>query len=241
MGKSLISQRRGKGSPTFRAKSFTYAGVVSYAPQVDQEKTAFMTGKIMDLIHSAGHYAPLMIIEFEDKRSALLIAPEGMRVGEFIQSGLQAPAKAGNILPLQSIPEGTQICNIECRPGDGGKFVRSSGSMARVIGKTAAAVQIELPSKKIKDFHPTCRATVGSISGYARTEKPLVKAGNNFYKKRARNKMYPHVRGVAMNAVDHPFGSGRGSHKGKPTIAPRFAPPGAKVGKIRPRRTGMKR
>lgn len=241
MGKNLISQRRGKGSTTFRAPSFKWFGEVKYHSQTEQEREGVLNGVIKDIVHSSGHSSPLMVVEFENKKTALLIAPEGVRVGDTIMSGAAALPNKGCILPLIKIPEGTEIFNIESQPGDGGRYARSSGSTARVISKQKGKVLVELPSKKIKEFHTECRATIGSIAGFGRVEKPLVKAGNNYFKKKAKNKVYPRVRGVAMNAVDHPYGSGRGSHKGKPTIAPRWAPPGAKVGKLRPRRTGMKR
>ena len=98
-----------------------------------------------------------------------------------------------------------------------------------------------LPSKKEKSFSPQCRATLGVIAGQGRKEKPFLKAGTRHYYMKARNKLYPRVKGQSMNAVDHPHGTSRSSKKGQPTIADRNAPPGAKVGKIRPRRTGMQR
>ena len=94
---------------------------------------------------------------------------------------------------------------------------------------------------KEKDFNPDCRAQIGIVAGSGRKEKPFTKAGAKWFAKRARNKLYPIVAGLAMNAVDHPFG-GKSSHKkGRPTVAPKYAPGGRNVGKIRPRRTGMKR
>jgi len=98
-----------------------------------------------------------------------------------------------------------------------------------------------LPSKKQKSFLPECRATIGIISGSGKKEKPFVKAGTRHHLMRAKGKLYPRTSGVAMNAVDHPFGSGRGRHIGKSQIAPRFAPPGRKVGMIRARRTGRRK
>ena len=83
--------------------------------------------------------------------------------------------------------------------------------------------------------------TLGIISGFARVEKPMLKAGNMHYKKKARNKFYPRVSALSMNAVSHPFGGSRSSKLGKSQIAPRFAPPGRKVGLIRPRRTGKRK
>ena len=102
-------------------------------------------------------------------------------------------------------------------------------------------VVIVLPSKKQKIFHPECRATIGTIAGSGRKEKPFLKAGTKYHYMKARNKLYPKTSGIAMNAVDHPHGTSRSSKKGHPTIARKNAPPGAKVGKIRPRRTGYKR
>jgi len=241
MGKNLIMQRRGKGSPTFRAPSFKYFGEARYNPITNEERTGFISGVIKDLVHSSGHYSPLMVVEYENKTKALLIAPEGVRVGDNVFLGSTAQVSPGSVMPLSKIPEGTEVFNIESQPGDGGKYARSSGSTARIVSKQKGKVLVEMPSKKLKEFHGECRATIGSIAGFGRVEKPLYKAGNKFFKMMAKNKRYPIVRGVAMNAVDHPYGSGRGSHKGKPTIAPRWAPPGAKVGKIRPRRTGHKR
>ena len=98
-----------------------------------------------------------------------------------------------------------------------------------------------MPSKKEKKFSPNCRASIGSIAGSGRLDKPFLKAGTRFKKMRARNRLYPKVCGISMNAVDHPFG-GKCSHiKGRPTLSSRNAPPGRKVGKIAPRRTGRKK
>ena len=98
-----------------------------------------------------------------------------------------------------------------------------------------------MPSKKEKEFNANCRATIGVVAGGGRLEKPFLKAGKKWHAKRARGKLYPVTSAVAMNAVEHPFGSGRGRHMGKPNVAPRHAPPGRKVGLVRPRRTGRKR
>ncbi len=98
-----------------------------------------------------------------------------------------------------------------------------------------------MPSKNERAFSPGCRATIGIVAGSGRLEKPFLKAGRKFYKMHARNKWYPDVGGTKMNAAGHPYGSSRSERKGCPTVAPRFAPPGRKVGKIRPSRCGWKR
>ena len=101
-----------------------------------------------------------------------------------------------------------------------------------------AGIVVELPSSKRRTFMPDCRAIIGTIAGGGRTEKPFLKAGTRHFKMKAKNKFYPIVSGISMNAVAHPFG-GKGSHtKGRPTQASRNAPPGRKVGSIAPRRTG---
>ena len=100
---------------------------------------------------------------------------------------------------------------------------------------------VELPYKKTKYFNSDCRATIGIISGAGRLDKQFIKAGFKYHTMKARGKLYPRTSGVAMNAVDHPFGSGRGRHIGKSKVAPRNAPPGRNVGILRSRRTGKRK
>ena len=107
--------------------------------------------------------------------------------------------------------------------------------------KTKNKVIVQFKSKKTKELNPECRAIVGIAAGGGRLEKPILKAGKRMKMMRAKNKLYPQTSGVAMNAVDHPFGSGRGRHIGKSKVAPRFAPPGRNVGSIRSKRTGAKK
>ena len=128
--------------------------------------------------------------------------------------------------------------NIEEKVGDGGKYVRSAGSFATVVSKTKNKVAIKMPSKNIKEFNFNCRAGVGILAGAGRKEKPMLKAGKNHFIMKSKNKLYPRTSGVAMNAVDHPFGSGRGRHIGKAKTVSRHAPPGRKVGSVSSKRTG---
>lgn len=180
-------------------------------------------------------------IRWENGEETFTLAVEGIRVGQKVNSGASVELVSGNTLTLSDIPEGSLVNNIESQPGDGGKFVRSSGMFARVIGKQKGKVVLQLPSKKERIFHENCRATIGVLAGGGRPEKPFFKAGRRYYKMKARNKLYPKVSGVAMNAVDHPFGGSSSAHKGRPTLSHKDAPPGRKVGKLRPRRTGRKK
>ena len=234
MGKNLIQQRRGKGS-IFKSHSFRYVA------KVGVRNVSNTKAKILDIIHCPGHSGPLIELMYEDKQRGYIIAPEGVKVGDFIYIGEKAPIKEGSIMQLVDIPEGTSIYNIEVKPGDGGKLVRSAGTFARVVTKLPDKIIVELPSKKQKEFNPKCRAIIGVVAGGGKLEKPLLKAGNAYYKMRVKNRRWPRVSGTSMNAVAHPFGGSRSSHKGKINIAPRNAPPGRKVGKLRPRKTGRKK
>lgn len=236
MGKSLIQQARGKGGPSYRARSFKYLGSAKH-PAINK----IVTGTITDFVKCPGHSAPMAEISYDDGTCAYILAPEGVRVGDNITNTPQANhTTPGNIIKLADIPEGTSIYNLESQPGDGGKFCRTSGTQAKLASKTEQYAIVILPSKRERKFNLNCRASIGIIAGGNRTEKPFLKAGAVHHAKRARNKRYPMISGAAQNAVDHPFGNKRTSRKAKQRPIPRFAPAGRKVGKLHPRRTGRK-
>ncbi|MBI4154439.1 50S ribosomal protein L2 [Candidatus Woesearchaeota archaeon] len=240
MGKRIITQRRGKGSNTYKAASHRYLGELQYRKFDEKEKTDSVYGKIVDLVHSVGHSAPLAKVKYQDEKGSevLVPAPLNVKVGDIVAAGSTAQVQAGNVLPLRQIPEGTLIYQLEVNPGDGGKLVRSAGSFARVLAHVGENTIVKLPSKKDKTLNGSCRATIGVIAGGGRKDKPIVKAGKMMHMMRARNKLYPRTSGVAMNSVDHPFGSGRGRHIGKPRTPPRYAPAGRNVGLLHARKTG---
>jgi len=235
MGKRIRAQRRGKGAPTYRAKSWRGLGEVELPP-AEKEAEAI----VVDILHDPGRSAPVAKIKYGDGEERLVLAPEGLRVGNKITCGISTPIKPGNTLSLAEIPEGTSIHNIESKPGDGGRFVRASGTHAILIAHDVGCATVQLPSGEIRDFNPRCRASVGVVAGGGRLERPFVKAGKRYHIMLARGKPYPHVRGVAMNVVDHPFGGGRGKHAGRPKTVGRGAPPGQKVGLISARITGKR-
>jgi large subunit ribosomal protein L2 len=235
MGRRIQGQRRGRGGPTFRAPSHRYKAELSHKKSED---TDTITGEIVDIEHDPARSAPLADVEFEDGDRRLILAPEGVTVGETIQVGVSAEIKPGNTLPIGEIPEGVLICNVESSPGDGGKFARATGVSAQLMTHDRNVAVIQLPSGEVKRLNPECRATIGVVAGGGRTEKPFVKAGNKHHKMKARGTKYPRVRGVAMNAIDHPFGGGGRQHPGKPKSVSRDAPPGRKVGDIASKRTG---
>jgi len=234
MGTPIIQQRRGKGSPTYRAPSHRYFGEIKYVAVVGKA----IRGEVLDIVNSVGHSAPLMLIKYEDGRNALLPAPTGIRKGEDVWLGDGARQKLGSTLRLDEIPSGTFIFNIEKKPFDGGQLVRTSGTTAQIIGKEEGKIIVRMPSKRTIAFDPNCRATIGIVAGGGRTEKPFIKAGKHHIARKARGKLHPHVCGVAMNAKDHPFGGTHRRTKGRPTTTSRHAPPGRKVGLIAAKKTG---
>jgi large subunit ribosomal protein L2 len=229
MGKRIIQQARGKGSFTYRVKKKAFVRRIKYPVGKGE-------AEILKLVHSPAHSAPLMKVKMEKVifyNAAFNKAVEGEKIiigGDKIEQG--------NIMLLKDIPTATRIYNLERNPGDGGKMIRSAGSSAAVYKKYEnGRVGIMMPNKKEIKLDENCRATIGVIAGEGRLHKPLMKAGIKFYKMKAKGKLWPRVSAVSVNAVDHPFGSGRGKHV-KSKTSKRNAPPGRKVGHLRPRKTG---
>ncbi|MGB9635336.1 MAG: 50S ribosomal protein L2 [Candidatus Micrarchaeia archaeon] len=239
MGKRLRSQRRGSGSPKYVTPSHRYLYKVKYRSYDDKERRSKVVGEVKEFVRSPAHSSLLMKVLFENGEEKVYLAPEGIRIGDRIEEGANAALRLGSILPLSRIPEGAPIYNIELRPGDGGSLVRTSGSLAFVRAKEADGIYVKMPSRRLIKLDGNCRAQLGCISMGGRPELPLMKAGNAYYKMRARNKVWPTVRGVAMNPVNHPFG-GKEHHPGKGTAVARNAPPGKKVGHIAARVTGRR-
>jgi large subunit ribosomal protein L2 len=218
MGKRIISQRRGKGSHTFKAK---LRGINSaYLLKTPD----LMLGEVTNFIKENGRNAIMAEITFADGRKQDVIAAEGMYIGQ----------------KIEALPEGCPIFNIERTVNDGGKMVRSSGSYALLMAKDNKNATIKMPSGNMIKLPLDVRATIGNVSCGGRQDKPMVKAGNKFYAMKAKKKMWPRVRGVKMNAVDHPFG-GASHHPGKSKSTSRNAPPGRKVGAIASTRTGRRK
>ncbi|HIE41154.1 MAG TPA: 50S ribosomal protein L2 [Candidatus Aenigmarchaeota archaeon] len=229
MGKRIISQRRGKGSLTYRAR-----GKLKIRLPKKEGKA-----KVLDIFHVSARNTPIAKIQFEDGSVDYLIAPTGLLTNQILEVSSNAPPVLGNIIPLGKIPEGKEVFCIEASYQDGGKFCKSSGIFAIIKSHEKFYTYVQLPSKKIKKFDSNCRAIIGRPAGYGRITKPFLKAGDKWRRMRAKGKLYPRTSGSKMNAVDHPFG---GSAKpGKPTTVSRNAPPGRKVGSIAARRTGKKK
>jgi len=233
MGKTIIQQARGHGSKTYRVRPKGYIYRIQY-PNVNFSGKI----KIADLINSPAHSCPLVKLII-DGAIFYIPAANGIYQGQEIEFESDK-IQPGNVVRLKNIPFDARIFNIEIRPGDGGKMIRTSGGSAGVIRRSEKEITVLMPSKREVNLNPECRATIGVIAGEGRKLKPIAKAGKKHHMMKARNKLWPRTSAVKFNAVDHPFGGGRGKRI-KSKIAKRNAPAGAKVGHIRPSRTGVRK
>jgi len=232
MGKRIIVQARGKGSFSYRVRRKAFKYRLRYPSELSGE------GIVLRLINSTGHTAPIAKIGWI-KGIFYIPAFNNMTEGQKINFD-STEIKQGNILKLKDIPIKTQVYCIESRPKDGGAFIRTAGSCGVINRIIENDIFVLMPSKKEKKFHKNCRAIIGVIAGAGRLEKPILKAGKQHYIKKSRNKLWPRTSAVKMNVIDHPFGSGRGKNP-KSKIAKRNTPAGARIGLLRPKRTGRKK
>jgi len=166
-------------------------------------------GKVAAIEYDPNRSARIALIHYSDGDKRYILQPEGLKVGDTVQAGPQSDIKLGNALPLDRIPEGTVLHNIELIPGTGGRLVRSAGASAQLMAKEGRFAQIRMPSGEIRQFYRECSATIGQVGNIDHENMILGNAG------RSRHLgIRPTVRGTAMNAVDHPHGGGRGRSKG---------------------------
>jgi large subunit ribosomal protein L2 len=164
---------------------------------------------VLTVEYDPNRSARLALIRYEDGQKSYILCPDGLKVGETVESGDKAEVKVGNHLPLRVIPEGTPIHNIELYPGLGGKLVRAGGGVAQMLSKENNYAHIKLPSGEVRMIRLEAYATIGQCSNIDHENITLGKAG------RARwLGIRPASRGVAKNPVDHPMGGGEGKSKG---------------------------
>ncbi len=151
----------------------------------------------------------IALIVYPDGEKRYILAPEGLKVGEKVASGPDVEVKIGNALPLKFIPVNTQVHNIEMKEGKGGQIARSAGNFCMVQAKEGDFVLVKLPSGETRNMRSACYATVGVLGNGDHEKISLGKAGRSIWLG-----VRPHVRGVAMNPVDHPMGGGEGKTSG---------------------------
>ena len=247
MGKVIRKCRKGAGS-VFRAHTSKRVAPAKLRKLDLIEREGYIKGVVKDIIHDPGRGAPLAKVVFRDPykyklRTEYFAAAEGMHSGQHIFCGKKAQIAVGNVLPLHSIPEGSLVCNVEQYMGDRGAFARTSGTYAIIVSHSEEdhKTKLKLPSGAKKTVTSSARAMLGLIAGGGRIDKPVLKAGNQYHKYKAKRHVWPRVKGVCMNPVEHPFGGGNQQHLGKPSTIRRDIPAGRKVGLIAARRTGRLR
>ena len=165
--------------------------------------------KVAAIEYDPNRSARIALIHYADGEKRYILAPTGLKVGDQVMSGEAAEIRVGNVLPLEKIPLGTEVHNIELKPGKGGQMVRGAGASAQLMAKEGGYVQVRLPSGEVRMVRLNCRATIGQVGNLDHVNITLGKAGRSRWLGRR-----PKVRGVVMNPVDHPMGGGEGKSSG---------------------------
>src|ERR671917_639759 len=165
--------------------------------------------KVAAIEYDPNRSANIALLHYADGAKAYILAPARLRVGSTVESGPKADIKPGNALPLQNIPTGTLVHNVELKPGQGGKLARGAGTGVQLVAKDEGHAVLRLPSGELRRVALTCRATVGQVGNVDHENISSGKAGRSRWLGKR-----PTVRGSAMNPVDHPHGGGEGKSKG---------------------------
>ena len=211
--KSLMHDQRHSGGRNNMGRvttRFRGGGNKRIYRKVDFKRNKFdVTAEVKTIEYDPNRSAFIALIEYADGVKSYILATNGMKVGQIVSNGPNAEIKAGNAMPLRSIPVGTEVHNIEFIPGRGGKMVRAAGQSATLRSKDGEYAQIKLPSGEVRLVHLNCLATIGQVGNLDHMNVSLGKAGKKRYKG-----FRPHVRGVVQNPVDHPMGGGEGRSSG---------------------------
>ncbi len=165
--------------------------------------------RVASIEYDPNRSARIALLHYRDGERRYIVVPDGLKVGETLQSGPDAEVRIGNCLPLRNIPLGTSLHNIELIPGRRSRVARSAGTFCQLMAKDGDYAQLRLPSGEVRKFHVNCRAVVGQVGNLDHENISYGKAGRRRWLGRL-----PSVRGVAMNPVDHPMGGGEGKSSG---------------------------
>ncbi len=176
---------------------------------IDFKRTNSEEAKVIAVEYDPNRTARIALIQYVDGKKAYIVAPDGIKVGEVIQSSNDAEMKVGNTMQISAIPVGTFIHNIEMKPGKGAQIARSAGTSGQIVAKDEKYCQVKMPSGEVRMIKSECKATIGIVSNIDHENISIGKAGRSRWMGRR-----PHVRGVAMNPVDHPMGGGEGKTSG---------------------------
>jgi len=244
-GKNSTGGRNKHGRVTARHRG---GGAKRRYREIDFKRTADgVPAKVATIEYDPNRTTYIALVHYADGRKSYILAPQGLRVGDRVESGERADIRPGNALPLRAIPTGTVVHNVELIPGQGGRLGRSAGTAIQVVAKEGKMVTLRLPSSEMRLVRADCRATVGTLSNSEHQNVSVGKAGRSRHKGKR-----PQTRGVAMNPVDHPHGGGEahktpGGHPrtpwGKPTLGYRTRKKGKSSDAmiVRGRRRGKKK
>ncbi len=168
-----------------------------------------VAAKVASIEYDPNRSARIALLHYVDGEKRYILAPVGLEVGRTVMAGPQADILVGNALPLENIPAGTTIHNIELRPGKGGQMVRSAGAEAQLVSRDGGVALVKLPSGEVRRVPTVCYATIGQVGNLDHENQSFGKAGKTRWLGRR-----PHNRGVAMNPIDHPHGGGEGRTSG---------------------------
>jgi large subunit ribosomal protein L2 len=211
--KSLVeglTKSGGRGGNGRIAVRFRGGGAKRLYRKIDFKRRKWDVPAVVErLEYDPNRTAFIALLKYEDGEVAYILAPQRMKVGDQVIAGEKVDVKPGNAMPLRSMPLGSIIHNIEMKPLKGGQIARSAGTYAQLVGRDAGYAQIRLNSGELRMAMDSCMATVGAVSNPDHMNEVIGKAGRNRHKG-----FRPHVRGVAMNPVDHPHGGGEGKTSG---------------------------
>ncbi len=206
-GKRSTGGRNNSGRVTVR---FRGAGNKRRYRMIDFKRAnEGVPAKVVTIEYDPNRTANIALLQYADGSKSYILAPLGLKVGDVVMNGSKAELKPGNSMKLKDIPVGISVCCIEMAPGSGAKLARSAGQVAVIRGKDETYIQVKLPSGEVRMLHKDCRAMIGQVGNLEQMNVKLGKAGKKRY-----CGFRPHVRGVAMNPVDHPMGGGEGRTSG---------------------------
>lgn len=209
--KNVTAGRNNQGKVTTRHKQ---GGHKKKYRIIDFKRTKDnVPAKVAGIEYDPNRTAYIALLHYADGEKRYILAPNGLKAGDTVMSGPEADIRMGNAMPLRNLPLGTQVHNVELHLGKGGQLVRSAGASAQLVAKDGDYAQVKLPSGELRRIHLDCRATIGQVSNIDQKNVQIGKAG------RKRHMGWrPTVRGVVMNACDHPHGGGEGKSPigGKP-------------------------
>lgn len=211
--KSLLIEKRGTGGRNNNGRitaDHKGGGHRQHYRLIDfrRDKTG-VPAKVAAIEYDPNRSARIALLYYADGEKRYILAPEGLKVGHTVSSGPDSEIKVGNTLPISNIPLGIMIHNVELRPGRGGQLARSAGAQVQLMAKEGDYATLRMSSGEVRIVHSKCMATIGQVGNLDHINVSIGKAG----KSRWLGKR-PHVRGVAMNPVDHPLGGGEGKTSG---------------------------